>query len=268
METVSLWRSWRRRGPVLFGEVSGSKVIISHRHRFIFVKTVKTAGTSIEAYLNPFLGPDDVATPVYPPLERLEPRNYRGLFNPVPEVAARGLRAVPSAARDLARRKRFYNHLPAFKIRGRVGAAVWNRYFKFAVERNPWDKTVSYYSMRRERWDHSLTWTEFLDGDRHCRNLIHYVEPRQPSTVIVDRVLRFEHLDEELSEVMAHLGIPFPGALGVRAKSDYRRDRRPYPDWYDEEQRRRVGELFADEIRLHQYTFDESWQPPLAGPSD
>ena len=35
-------------------------MIISHKHQFIFIKTVKTAGTSIEVLLDSICGPDDV----------------------------------------------------------------------------------------------------------------------------------------------------------------------------------------------------------------
>jgi hypothetical protein len=37
-------------------------VIVSHRHRFIFIKTTKTAGTSVEMFLRQFCGPDDIVT--------------------------------------------------------------------------------------------------------------------------------------------------------------------------------------------------------------
>jgi len=37
-------------------------VIASHRHRFVFVKTRKTAGTSLEIALSRHCGPDDVVT--------------------------------------------------------------------------------------------------------------------------------------------------------------------------------------------------------------
>jgi hypothetical protein len=39
-------------------------VIVDHEHKFIFVKTRKTAGTSVEVFLAPLLGADAIVTPV------------------------------------------------------------------------------------------------------------------------------------------------------------------------------------------------------------
>ena len=39
-------------------------MIISHRHRFIFVRTEKTAGSSVEQALAELCGPEDVITGV------------------------------------------------------------------------------------------------------------------------------------------------------------------------------------------------------------
>ena len=41
-------------------------VIASHQHRFIFLKTRKTAGTSVEIALSKVCGPDDVITEISP----------------------------------------------------------------------------------------------------------------------------------------------------------------------------------------------------------
>jgi len=39
-------------------------MIISHKYKFIFIKTRKTAGSTIEYNLSSFLGPNDVITPL------------------------------------------------------------------------------------------------------------------------------------------------------------------------------------------------------------
>ena len=59
----------------------------------------------------------------------------------------------------------------------------------------------------------------------------------------------------ELSEVFAQSNIPFEGTLGVAAKSEYRTDRRPYQQVFNEEQRRIVEKAFAKEIEMHGYRF-------------
>jgi len=72
----------------------------------------------------------------------------------------------------------------------------------------------------------------------------------------VDRILRYENLTAELSEVFTQLNIPFDGTLGVAAKSEYRTDRRPYQQVFNEEQRRVVEKAFAKEIQFHGYRFE------------
>jgi hypothetical protein len=57
-------------------------MIISHEHKFIFLKTRKMAGTSIEIALSRFCGDEDIITPINVPDERLrETLCYRGLQN-------------------------------------------------------------------------------------------------------------------------------------------------------------------------------------------
>jgi hypothetical protein len=200
-------------------------VIVSHRHRFIFVKTLKTAGTSIEVFLSQICGPDDIVTPILPHVEPHVPRNHDG----------------------------FYNHMPATDIRTRVGPDVWRTYFKFCVERNPWDKTLSFYHMQNVREGGGLTFDEFLGRGDLPVNCPQYTDE---TGVIVDRVLRYERLTIELAEVFAALGIPFAGSLGVNAKSEYRTDRRPYREIYTAAQAEIVCRAFAREIELHGYRFE------------
>lgn len=197
-------------------------MIVSHKHRFIFVKTLKTAGTSIEVYLSRHCGPNDVLTPITPYVEPHRPRNYEG----------------------------FFNHMPAAEIRERVGLGIWNSYFKFCVERNPWDKTLSYYHMMNHRRGGSLSLDQFLAEGDFPINYPKYTEPGKPDQVIVDSVLRYERLNEDLAEVFEQLEIPFTASLGVNAKSEYRTDRRPFREVYTPRQFELIRKVFARETEL------------------
>jgi hypothetical protein len=230
-------------------------MILSHKYKFIFIKTAKTAGTSIEGFLSKHCGPEDIVTPIAPPIEGHQPRNYEGFINPLPEILERPGKFFSALRQSFNSREKFYNHMPAREVRNRVPTDVWNSYFKFCVERNPWDKVLSHHHMHAAREGGSLTLDEYLARGRFPINYFRYTD-RSGRRIIVDRVLRYENLVPELSEVFSQLKIPFDGSLGVTAKSEYRTDRRLYQQVFNDEQRKIVEEAFAKEIELHGYRFE------------
>ena len=139
-------------------------------------------------------------------------------------------------------------------MREKVPREVWDGYFKFCVERNPWDKMLSYYHMANFRSGGTLTFDALLAKKEFCVCYPLYTD-RAHSQIIVDRVLRYERLREELGEVFGQLGVPFAGSLNVQAKAEYRNDRRPYREVYTSAQREIVARAFAWEIERHGYEF-------------
>ena len=147
--------------------------------------------------------------------------------------------------------------MPAWLVRLRVPAAVWKSYFKFCVERNPWDKVLSHYHMHSHRHGGALSLDQYFAKGKLPINYPRYTDP-YGSRIIVDRVVRYENLLNELAEIFPRLNIPFEGSLGVRAKGEYRSDRTPYQSIFSPEQRRTVERIFAREIQLHGYRFERA----------
>lgn len=231
-------------------------MLISHRYKFIFIKTKKTAGTSIEIALSRYLGPDDVITHISPEDEVLRAApEYRG-----PQRFFVPWRSVSLAEWEqwLRTRQRpyFYNHMPARDIRARLPANIWNSYFKFCLERNPWDKVVSWYF-----WEHKSmprpSLSEFIRAGRAAELATEgggglYTIDGQ---VAVDSIYRYEALEQAMADLAARVGLPEVPRL-PRAKSRFRTDRRPFQELYDPEARELVAAAFAREIALLDYRFE------------
>ena len=230
-------------------------MILSHRYRFIFIKTNKTAGTSVEIALSRHCGPQDILTPISPPDEAL--RHKLGCPAAQNYLARKSEASLADWARDRVRARRrpqFYNHMSALQIRALVPADVWQDYFKFCIERNPWDRVVSSYYWKN-RTDPRQPIGRFLADGKHL-NLkrkgsdLYTIEGR----IVADRVCRFEDLDAELERIRRQLGIPEPLEL-PRAKATHRVDRRHYRDILSPDDRDRIGRDFAFEIQMFGYAF-------------
>jgi hypothetical protein len=179
-------------------------MIVSHEHKFIFLKTKKTAGTSIEAALSQICGPDDII-----------PMICRDDWSYPDQHAHRDItwRDVPFRVQMLpylvCRRKQmrgFYDHARANRLRNMLGPKIWNSYFKFAFERNPWDRQVSLYHHRTRKTQTPVSFDDFMRtvGNRQMRNWETYT---LKDSIAVDFVGRFENLREDLQHALQQIGV-------------------------------------------------------------
>jgi hypothetical protein len=229
-------------------------MIVSHQHRLIFVKTLKTAGTSIEMALAQHCGPDDIVTPIFPAVDGHKSQNWQGTFFPFREVHS--FADLRKNIREALRKHRIYNHIPARFARARLPRGIWDQYLKVCVERNPWDKTLSHFHMfRNAKWHRhynpDLTLNGYLAQGIFCHNAPFYCDAG--GEIIVDRVLRYDKLNQDLRDLFDEIGIPFDGL--PHAKSGIRKDRRSYHDVLDKTQMRVIEKAFEREIGFHGWEY-------------
>ena len=225
-------------------------MIISHKHKFIFLKVQKTAGTSTEIALSAHCEDGDILTPLHPDDEAIRKKaGFRGKQNYMIPLHDYSLSEVINCIRR-KKRKRYFNHSNAAAVRGHIGADIWDSYFKFCFERNPYDKAISHYYWVTEAPRPNIA--EYLaeTEDNHLSDWDMYTLNDQ---VAVDFVGRYENLQEDLAAVSEKLKLDL--APLVQTKGDIREDKRSYRSVLDSTARAHIERIFANELQ----TFNYSW---------
>jgi len=219
-------------------------VLVSHRHRFIFIHVYKTAGMSVRHALDPFA---------------------KGRWR------RQAARFTHRAGLSFPRTDPL--HLTAWQIRERLSPEVFDRYYKFAFVRNPWAWQVSLYHYMLGRSDHvQSAFVHGLGGfDPYIRwRVAEEVRLQKafltdPSgRLIVDYVGRMETLDDDFAAICRAVGLPIRGLphKNRSAHHDYRA-------YYTDETRELVADAFRDDIAMFGYTFDglAAETPARVGPT-
>ncbi len=216
-------------------------MLLSPGHNFLFIHIAKTGGTSIRAALRRHKWTDPYRAPLFF-CSRLSAISGHRLACKLPRHA----KAV--AALEMFPRE------------------VYDKLFKFAFVRNPWDLQVSsYHHIRRER-PHLMTgvndFKSFLlwkfNPDRpyqfHIDTSIQlqsdYVKDLH-GNVIVDFIGRYERLKEDFDEACRKIGLKTP-SLPHKRRAKNRADYRKY---YTDETAGLVENYFKQDIELFGYSF-------------
>lgn len=231
-------------------------MIINHRYKFIFIKTRKTAGTSIEIALSKFCSPDDIITPIAGKDERI--RQEKGFGSPQNyDIPFRN--QTPIDWLHLITKSKtceFKNHSDARFIRRHVSREIWDTYYKFCFERNPFDKAISryYWSTDPPRPDISV-YLETASRRRLSNWSIYTIN----NEIAVDFIGRYERLDDDLEAVSNKLELPEKLSL-PRAKGAHRLNRDHYSRVLDDKARARIELVCANEIKAFDYHWAEEPQ--------
>ncbi|HEY1709601.1 MAG TPA: sulfotransferase family 2 domain-containing protein [Rhizomicrobium sp.] len=201
-------------------------------------------------------------------------REHQAIFVHIQKTAGNSITAALGGTANVPEK-----HFRADQLKPLYGEDVWNRYFKFAFVRNPWDRLVSWWWMidgRRSRLTegpqlnnflsyvlrNANTFEEFLlrateeiadpDGDKSIlRNQIDYLVDADGS-LMVDTIGRYERLHDDFRDISRRIfGKPVALAhLNPSERADYRR-------YYTPDLANLAATRFARDIQRFGYRFDD-----------
>ncbi len=218
-------------------------MLFSVKYNFLFVHIAKTGGTSVRAALAPLRWRDPMYIPQFIASRLSHATGHR--------IASK----LPRHARIIAAKEMLPQEL-------------FDKLFKFAFVRNPWDLQVSsWHHLRRERLhlvEHVADFQNFirwkLDPERPYQYHIDTSIEHQTDylknldgTILVDFIGKYENLQDDYEEACRRIGIkPPPLPHKRRAK-----DRKNYQSYYDEETAELIARYFREDIETFGYHFDE-----------
>lgn len=212
-------------------------MILSRKHKFIFVHIYKNAGTSIKNALRPF---------VTTKMQRESVRALKRLRLPYPQHW------------DLAP---FHEHVQATELVAALGQSVFDSFFSFAIVRNPWDWQVSLYTsgLKYANQFQPDIVKDFRSFDEYirwrCDQQVHYQKDfvlSDNDQQIVDFIGRYENLDQEFEYICSRIGVfaRLP-KLNVSKTHDYR-------EYYCDKTIDLVNQAFEPDICAFGYDFETS----------
>jgi len=202
--------------------------LVSHQYRFIYLKTEKTGGTSVEMALQTLCTPPGTEVSHYGP----------AIVSEVGILGARGDRFTSGDETG------WRSHMPARQVAGKLGREAWSRYLKVASLRNPYDKAVSWYWFMANK--HGLAQDDPVEDFRaflRDREAEGYFRSRRDidwrvthigNRPIVDQYIRLEHLEDDFAALFARLGIAGVTLDVPKVKARTRKkDRLDVADYFD-----------------------------------
>lgn len=264
-------------------------MIISHKHKFIFVRTKKVGSTSIEIALSKYCDNSDILTPVVGGVKRRRELGFTSACNfnksfketTLKEVLASLLMRNINTSYYRRLRTKYQGHMPANKIRENIGEKIWKEYLKFTIVRNPFDKLVSHYyflnwfkikhphkkkyspdnfsfmNLDEKTSGHQSRFKIFIRDNPHLirENWELYTENNE---VLVDNFIRFENFEIDLKRISEKIGLPenaFNIMKDMHAKKNIRPKQSPYQDIIDVEAKEIIKYFAKEEIELFDYKF-------------
>lgn len=226
-------------------------MIISRKHKFIFIKSKKTAGSSIQAALATVCSETDLVTEFthnnysIPDHKRKHQISYKLLKNKKKHINSPLSKIIIS-------------HTPLKKLKF-IFQDEYNNFFKFAFIRNPWDLVVSKYFWHKHIHKHDLEdFTQWLwqkyQFELWKTDQLH-LYTHVDGEYDLDFMGRYENIQQDFQFVCDKLCL---GNLKLENEKRIYRKRKHYTEYYSEQDKQLVAKLFQQDIDYFGYKFGEN----------
>lgn len=222
-------------------------VLISHRYKFIYIKCIKVASTSVEAFFRRYCLPED------------QEADYEIVNNTDLVVSPAGVIGRWMGDKDdkfEISKDRCNPHEPIYSLYKnmttycKLSPTELDSYYKFCVVRNPWEVQVSMYYYINKRRQRTIPFKEHLKKSIVINSKIYSIKGKP----ICNFYIRYENLTEDIETLCKTLKLNYNISKlpnynsGMRPSSDYR-------SLYNDETKAYVATMCAKEIEMFNYVF-------------
>ena len=221
-------------------------MIISHKHKFIFIKTFKVSGTSMEIALSRYTGKKDILTPLNLEDEikrykktgalpqnysknKLEEIRYKNYIKKLSKkkISKKILNELEKKKDEKFKSMIYYNHIPAEKIKKLIEKKIWKKYFKFTIERNPYDKVISFMYFAN-RFKEIKNIKNEIDKTIRLKKYLNYpIYTNRNKKILVDYILDYGSLKKNVKFLESKLNLEL-NKFYIKTKNSTRKNKINY----------------------------------------
>ena len=214
------------KSVIEIGNSNLKKMLVSHRYKFIYLKSRKTAGTSTEAFLERYCAPPEGE------------KNHAHQHSHKHAVSKYGI--IGNRQRG---HSKYSAHSSPNRVKELVGNNCWEQYTKVVNVRNPYDVAVSMYHWRTYEKNHPISFKKWVNTPAEhgrLKNNLNFWELSFNNTFYI----KYESLKEDINRLMGVLNLPsYSDTLPTYKANLYKR--KHYTEYYDSEVKQVIDKDFG-----------------------
>ena len=146
----------------------------------------------------------------------------------------------------------YYNHIPAEKIKKLIEKKIFKKYLKFTIERNPYDKVISFMYFAN-RFKEIKNIKNEIDKTIRLKKYLNYpIYTNKNKKILVDYILDYGSLKKNVKFLESKLNLEL-NKFYIKTKNSTRKDKRHYRDILTFDQMKKIRNDTNLEFQIMKY---------------